>query len=124
MERQARAGGAQFAVREGWNIALAYTDPDQELELCRTTAGWSDVSHLGKLEVQAASEELAGILMAAGCGGEVSFAFAVRSQDAWWCRLTPVRALVVCDTAALARAAGAAARGRRGGDRSPPPCST
>jgi heterotetrameric sarcosine oxidase gamma subunit len=101
MERKARAAGARFAVRDGWNVAVAYTDPDQELELCRTTAGWSDVSHLGKLEVQAASAELGAILAAAGCGSEVSFAFAIRSQDAWWCRLTPVRAVVICDTAAL-----------------------
>jgi heterotetrameric sarcosine oxidase gamma subunit len=101
MERKARAAGARFAVRDGWNVAVAYTDPGRELELCGTTAGWADVSHLGTLEVQAAPEELAGILAAGGCEGEVSFGSATRSQGAWWCRLTPVRALVICDTAAL-----------------------
>ncbi len=101
MERKARGAGARFAVREGWNVATGYSDPERELELCRTTAGWADVSHLGKLELQAADDELATILTAAGCSAEISFSTATRAHDAWWCRLTPVRALVICEIAAL-----------------------
>jgi heterotetrameric sarcosine oxidase gamma subunit len=101
MERKARAAGARFAVRDGWNVAVAYTDPERELALCRTTAGWADVSRLGKLELQAGEDELASILAAAGCEGDILFSTATRSRDAWWCRLTPVRALVICETAAL-----------------------
>ena len=52
MERQARAAGAQLEVRDGWNVAISYGSPEQERHACASTAGWVDVSHLGKLELQ------------------------------------------------------------------------
>jgi heterotetrameric sarcosine oxidase gamma subunit len=83
MERQARAAGARFEVRDGWNVAVAYSPPEQELGRCRDAVGWADVSHLGKLEVQAAS------------------AGALRPDGAHWLPMTPTRALVLCEPAAL-----------------------
>ena len=32
MERLAREAGAQFAPREGWNVALSHAEPTTELE--------------------------------------------------------------------------------------------
>jgi glycine cleavage system aminomethyltransferase T len=86
MERQARAAGAQFEVRDGWNVAVSYGSPEQERHACTDTAGWVDVSHLGKLELQGA-----GISERAG----LPLGQATRRDGAWWCPLTPDRALVI-----------------------------
>lgn len=100
MEPRARAAGARFEVREGWSIAAAYASADEEADACRQTAGWADSSHLGKLELQAPADALPAI--AAQASGDVDlsleFGTAARSGGAWWCRLTPTRALVVCDS--------------------------
>lgn len=86
MERQARAAGAQLEVRDGWNVAISYGSPEQERHACASTAGWVDVSHLGKLELQGA-----GISARAG----LELGRATRRDGAWWCPLTPDRALVI-----------------------------
>jgi glycine cleavage system aminomethyltransferase T len=86
MERQARAAGAQFEVRDGWNVAVSYGSPEQERHACTDTAGWVDVSHLSKLELQGTGvSERAGLQL-----GQ-----ATRRDGAWWCPLTPDRALVI-----------------------------
>jgi glycine cleavage system aminomethyltransferase T len=86
MERQARAAGAQFEVRDGWNVAISYGSPEQERHAGVSTAAWVDVSHLGKLELQGSQVcERAGLQL-----GE-----AARREGAWWCPLTPDRALVI-----------------------------
>jgi heterotetrameric sarcosine oxidase gamma subunit len=77
MERQARAAGARFEVRDGWNLAVAYEREPGE-------TGWADLSHLGKLEVH-------------GPAVELEPGRAARIDDAWWCPLTPDRALVICE---------------------------
>lgn len=84
MERMGRAAGAQFEVRDGWNVAIAYGSPEQDAEAARRTVGWADVSHLGKLELQGDSVE--------GALGHAS-----RVEDGWFCPLTRSRALVVCE---------------------------
>jgi glycine cleavage system aminomethyltransferase T len=86
MERQARAAGAQFEVRDGWNVATSYGSPEQERHACASTAGWVDVSHIGKLELQGQ-----GIIKSAG----LELGRATRRDGAWWCPLTPDRALVI-----------------------------
>ena len=48
MERQARAAGARFEVREGWNVAVSYAGEAQRLR----TVGFCDCSHVRKYEVQ------------------------------------------------------------------------
>jgi heterotetrameric sarcosine oxidase gamma subunit len=100
MEVKTRAAGARFQFRDGWNVAVGYgPTAEQESASAGETAGWADVSHLGKLELQAPADELAGI--ASGFGAELTFSEAARAEDAWWCQLTPTRALVVCATAVL-----------------------
>ena len=80
MEGMAKAAGARFEVRDGWNVAVEYPS--------RRAAGevaWADVSHLPKLELQGVSETITSL----------EFGSAVRRDDAWWCRLTESRALVI-----------------------------
>ena len=42
----ARAAGARFEARDGWNVAVEYPGEDR----VRETVAWADVSHLRKLE--------------------------------------------------------------------------
>lgn len=92
MERQARASGARFEVRDGWNIAVGYGSSEQESHACSQTAAWADVSHLGKLELQGA---------AITERGGLELGRAARRDGAWWCPLTPDRALVICERSRL-----------------------
>ena len=55
---------------------------------------WADVSHLAKVELQGPSEAID-----AAAGTELPFGTAVRRDDAWWCRLTQTRALVIGEAA-------------------------
>jgi glycine cleavage system aminomethyltransferase T len=76
MERLARAAGARFEVRDGWNIAVDYEGGRSE------SVSWADVSHLRKFELR--GEEMAGEL-----------GRATRLGQAWWCPVTGERVLVV-----------------------------
>jgi glycine cleavage system aminomethyltransferase T len=100
MEHSARAAGAVFGVRDGWNVAVSYGGgSEHEAEACRRTVGWADVSPLGKLELHGPPAQLEAI--AAQCGATLTLGEAVRVGDAWWCRLTAGRALAICEPAAL-----------------------
>jgi glycine cleavage system aminomethyltransferase T len=93
MERLAREAGARFEVRDGWNVAVAFgAGGTGGAGGAGSTGnvGWADVSHLGKLELQGASEAID-----AAAGTELPFGTAVRRDEAWWCRLTQTRALVI-----------------------------
>lgn len=78
MEGKAKAAGARFEVRDGWNVAVEYPGEDG----VRETVAWTDVSHLRKLELQ--GDEVPGELREAK-----------REGDAWICQLTPTRALLL-----------------------------
>ncbi len=81
MEHLARAAGARFEMRDGWNVAMGYTpEPDGR------PVAWADVSHLRKWEVRGD-----------GVGGELGTAR--REDGAWWCGVTSERALVLGETA-------------------------
>jgi glycine cleavage system aminomethyltransferase T len=101
MERAARAAGARFEAREGWNVAVGYASLEHEREACRTAAGWADVSHLGKLELHAAPEDLQAIVAQAAGGAPLELGTATRAADAWWLPLTADRPLVVCEPSVL-----------------------
>lgn len=86
MERVARAAGARFEVRDGWNVAVA-----SEAGRC----SWTDCSHLGKLELHGSPAAL-GIALELGT--------AMRDGETWWCPVTRGRTLAICppgETAAL-----------------------
>jgi glycine cleavage system aminomethyltransferase T len=79
MEGMAKAAGARFEVRDGWNLAVDYPN-------ARTgDVAWADVSHLPKLELQGTADTITSL----------PFGTAVRQDEAWWCRLTEARALVI-----------------------------
>jgi glycine cleavage system aminomethyltransferase T len=84
MERPARQAGARFEVRDGWNVAVEFP------ERAGATVSWADVSHLEKVELQGPAEAID-----SAAGSELPFGTAVRRDDAWWCRLTQTRALVI-----------------------------
>jgi glycine cleavage system aminomethyltransferase T len=88
MERPARQAGARFEVRDGFNVAVEF--PGAGAAGRGDTVSWADVSYLGKLELQGPSEAID-----AAAGTELPFGTAVRREDAWWCRLTQTRALVI-----------------------------
>ncbi len=106
MERSARAAGARFAVRDGWNVAINYGNSSAESEAegraARAACGWADVSHLGKLELQGSAEALSELVRTAGEGAELRLGTATRAAEAWWCPLTPMRTLVIAEPAVLA----------------------
>jgi glycine cleavage system aminomethyltransferase T len=94
MERQARAAGARIEERDGWHVAVGFDGEGAERERCRSSVGFSDLSHLGKIEVQAAD-------LAAATGAALELGQATPIEDGWWCPLTGERALALCDPAAL-----------------------
>jgi glycine cleavage system aminomethyltransferase T len=81
MERQARAAGARFEVRDGWNVAVAHEGEDAFLE----TVGFCDCSHLRKYEVQADASELP----------PLELGRALADGEATWLPMTRARALVL-----------------------------
>jgi glycine cleavage system aminomethyltransferase T len=80
MEGMAKAAGARFEVRDGWNVAVEYPGARPGSEV-----SWADVSHLPKLELQGASDPITSLELGT----------ALRRDGAWWCRLTESRALVI-----------------------------
>ena len=88
MERSAAYDGAKFEVRDGWRVAVGYGSP--RAAIATETAGWADMSHIAKLELQGTGEAIE-----AAAGFPLPFGTAVRQDGAWFCRLTPTRALVV-----------------------------
>jgi glycine cleavage system aminomethyltransferase T len=78
MERQARAAGARFEVRDGWNVACAYRG---EADSLRTVA-FADASHIRKYELQGELPTL-------------EFGRATVDGDATWLPMTTTRALIL-----------------------------
>ena len=85
MERPARDAGARFEVRDGWNVAVEFGAGGSGSAGNGDTVSWADVSHLAKVELQGSSDTIR----------ELPFGTAMRRDDAWWCRLTQTRALVI-----------------------------
>jgi heterotetrameric sarcosine oxidase gamma subunit len=91
----AAAAGARFELRDGWEIAASFAALEDELATCRETVGFADRSQLGVLELQGGAEALDAI-------PPLADGLARRAEEAWWCRVTPERALVVCEPGATA----------------------
>jgi heterotetrameric sarcosine oxidase gamma subunit len=98
MEPGAAASGATFEERDGWKVAVSFPSEDFSV------AGFADLSHLGKIELQAGAADLAAMVAAATGGASLELGRATRVRGAWWCPYSPTRAVVLCppaDTAAL-----------------------
>ena len=81
MEALAARTGAKFEERDGWNVAVSYpAAPSGD------TVTWCDTSHLPKLQLQGTLDP------------KLEYGVAARRDDAWWCRLTDTRALVIGKT--------------------------
>jgi heterotetrameric sarcosine oxidase gamma subunit len=104
MERRARAAGARFERRGGWNVPVAY-EAGAERERLAQTVAFADRSNLTKLELQAEPEALAAIVREASDGAVVlEPGLAARTPGTWWCPVTPARVLVLADSEAGAGA--------------------
>src|SRR3954468_7116839 len=80
MERAARAAGARFEARDGWNVAVGYASFGRGGEGCRRAAGWADVSHLGKLELHAsAADDLRAVVAQVAGGAALELGSATRA---------------------------------------------
>jgi heterotetrameric sarcosine oxidase gamma subunit len=101
MEHAAREAGAQFEIRDGWNVAASYGSANAESVACVESVGWADVSHLGKLELQADQSDLGSIVASAADGAQLELGSATEAAGAWWCPLTARRAIVICTAGAL-----------------------
>jgi len=98
MEPGAVAAGATFEERDGWKVATAFADSDTERALCASSVGFADVSHIGKIEIQAKADDLASIVSRA-VREQLELGHATRAERAWWCPYSPKRAVVLCPPA-------------------------
>lgn len=94
MARDAAAAGARFETRDGWEVAVAFSGAQVETRAIGESVGFADLSHLGKLELQGDIGSLA--------DANFQYGTATRAEQAWWCGLTPDRALVICESSATA----------------------
>jgi len=78
MERQARAAGARFELRDGWNVAAEFPGEAR----ARASVAFSDCSHIRKYELQADLPQL-------------DFGRATVDGDSTWLPMTATRALVL-----------------------------
>jgi glycine cleavage system aminomethyltransferase T len=78
MERQARAAGARFELRDGWNVAVAFAGEPPALG----AVAFADCSHLRKYELHGELPPL-------------ELGRATVDGDATWLPMTPARALVL-----------------------------
>jgi heterotetrameric sarcosine oxidase gamma subunit len=97
MEQRARAAGAQFSARDGWDVALRFGDPESELRTARETVGFADRSNMVKLELQGEPDTLAAIVAHVSGGLTIERGLAARSEGTWWCPVTPARMLVLSE---------------------------
>jgi heterotetrameric sarcosine oxidase gamma subunit len=102
MEREALRARARLATRDGWNVAVAFDEPEAERRTCRETVGFADLSWLSKIEAQAGAADLAAIVASCTGGGRLELGRATRVGGAWWCPHTAERALVLCEPGAAA----------------------
>ena len=94
--RRVTPARASSCATAGTSPSTTATPPPSATAI-ETAGAWTDVSQLGKIELQAAPAELAGIIAVPPAAGTGGFGLATRAAGAWWCPLTPDRALVICE---------------------------
>jgi len=90
-----RDQGANFGERAGWRVVTDYGNQGAELSACRESVGVADLSHLGKLELQAGPEVVASIVAELTGGGALAPGRAKLHEDVWWCPMTMGRVLAL-----------------------------
>jgi heterotetrameric sarcosine oxidase gamma subunit len=96
--RETLAAGARVESREGWELAVGYADRKKELRALEAAVAHVDRSQTGTLELQGSERSLDRLSPLPRLRD-----LATRSPDAWWCRVTPTRALVLSEPSATAR---------------------
>jgi heterotetrameric sarcosine oxidase gamma subunit len=97
MERQALAAGAVLESRDGWQVAARFDGEETERARSAESVGFADMSHLGKIEVQAAAGELEAIV-----GASLELGTATRTDSGWLLPYTAERAIAICEPGARA----------------------
>jgi len=90
-----RDQGANFTERAGWRVATDYGNPSAELAACRDSAGVADLSHLGKLELQAEPGVTSSIIAEVTGGGALAPGRAKLHDGVWWCPMAMGRVLAL-----------------------------
>lgn len=90
-----RDQGANFIERAGWRVVTDYGDPGAELAACRDSAAIADLSHLGKLELQAEPKVTSSIITELTGGGALAPGRAKLHEGVWWCPMTMGRVLAL-----------------------------
>lgn len=92
---QAAAAGARFETRDGWEIAV-YGDLAEERRAYRETVAWVDMSHLRKLELQGAPEQLSAFgATVRDDAADAALGTATRVGEGWWCPITSSKAFLL-----------------------------
>jgi heterotetrameric sarcosine oxidase gamma subunit len=90
----ADAGGA-MVMRDGQRVATHFSSVAAELAVCRRSVGLGERSDLGTLELRGPASAVQAVLRRL-TGDGLTPGAALRASEAWWCLLTPNRALVLC----------------------------
>lgn len=93
--------GARLDVRGEWEVPVSFGDEAAERRATQETVGFADASWLPKTQLDGPAEALD------GCAAGLSFGTASLHRGAWWCRLTPTRALILGSAPAADSVAGA-----------------
>ena len=90
-----RDQGANFTERAGWRVVTDYGNSTAELSACRESVGVADLSHLGKLELQAEPAIVSSIVAELTGGGAVELGKASLREGVWWCPMSKGRVLAL-----------------------------
>lgn len=85
----AARGGARLEVRNGWRVPVTFGDEAAERRLRQQTVAVADASWAAKTQLDGPAAALD------GCAAGLQLGTAIPYRGAWWCRLTPTRALVL-----------------------------
>jgi hypothetical protein len=99
----AARSGARLEVRDDWEVPVSFGDEAAERNATKETVGFADASWISKTQLDGTAETLDGL------AADLTLGTAGLHGGAWWCRLTPTRALVL-GAAPAADATGAAHR--------------
>lgn len=97
-----RDAGAEHGERAGWRVVTRYGDAAAEATACASSVGVADLSHLGKLELQAAPEAAARIVASVAGGARLELGRAAMHEGTWWCPVTAGRVMAVAPPEATA----------------------
>jgi glycine cleavage system aminomethyltransferase T len=93
--------GARLEVSGDWEVPVSFGDEAAERSATQETVGFADASWMPKTQLDGPAAALD------GCGAALSFGTASLHRGAWWCRLTPTRALILGSPPAADSVAGA-----------------